>query len=701
LGAEADCGAAPAQTVAVGEVKFGFGHLTGAVNSQSLTLEDCVVLHYQDSTIHADSAVIDRESLSTRIPGPLSYEDKGIRVEANSGSYDPASGARFDGASFELLQQPGRGQGESLTRTPAGIIDLTRFKYTTCKDCPAAWQISAERISLNPARQRGLARGARIELNNVPVVYVPVISFPLSDARQTGLLFPAFGSSSRNGATLAVPWYWNIAPNRDLTLTPTVYARRGINLGAEFRQLQQHSAATVLLDYLPADRLTGDQRSHQQLDAVWHTSAGWRLRINGENVSDTRYLEDFPQVTTGASTAFLPRQIEVSWRSDRLQLVGSALHYQTLDTALPEAQRPYTVLPRLELQWRRGSGDGLRTTLDAGLAGFERRDSRGGWRAEIEPAIAWQFKRPGYYLRPALAWNTTAYNLRATTGGANQHPTRSVPLLSVDTGLQLERMTGGGKRRLTLEPRLLYVYIPFRDQSQLPVFDTGLPDPNFISLYRVNRYVGADRIGDANRLAADITARLVDGRTGRQYLSATLSQNVNFVTPKVTLPGEVPTTRHQSDYVASVDLRTLRDWNLRFDLAWDPDQARAQKSQVALQYQRSNKQVVNLGYRFDRNAVEQADASAAWPVGRRWEAYGRMVYSLRDAKAIDSFAGLHFRGDCWGIRAVVHRALSNRNGRLDTGIYLQFELTGLSSVGTGADTFLQQSIQGYSAVDPR
>jgi LPS-assembly protein len=701
MGADADCSKAPAQTVAVGEVKFDFGHLTGAVNSQSLTLEDCVVVSYKDSTIHADSAIIDRESLSTRIPGPLSYEDKGIRVEANSGSYDPANGVHFDGASFEMLRQPGRGQGESLTRSPAGIIDLTRFKYTTCKDCPAAWQISADRISLNPLRQRGLARGARIELNNVPVVYVPVISFPLSDARQTGLLFPAFGSSSRNGATLAVPWYWNLAPNRDLTLTPTLYARRGINLGAEFRQLQQHSAATLLLDYLPADRLTGGQRSHQQLDTEWRSAAGWRLRINGENVSDTRYLEDFPQVTTGASTAFLPRQIELAWRSDQLQLVGSALHYQNLDTALAEAQRPYTVLPRLDLQWRRGSGDGLRTTLDASLAGFERRDSNGGWRAEIEPAVAWQFKRPGYYLRPALAWNAAAYDLRAATGGANKHPTRSVPLLSVDTGLQLERVTGGGKRRLTLEPRLLYVYIPFRDQSQLPVFDTGLPDPNFISLYRVNRYVGADRIGDANRLAADVTARLVDSSSGRQYLSATLSQNVNFVTPKVTLPGEVPNTRRQSDYVASVDLRALRDWNLRFDLAWDPDQSRAQKSQVALQYQRSNQQVVNLGYRFDRDAVKQADASVAWPIGRRWDVYGRAVYSLRDAKTIDSFAGLHFKGDCWGIRAVARRALSSRNGRLDTGIYLQFELTGLSSVGTGADTFLQQSIQGYSAVDPR
>jgi LPS-assembly protein len=248
---------------------------------------------------------------------------------------------------------------------------------------------------------------------------------------------------------------------------------------------------------------------------------------------------------------------------------------------------------------------------------------------------------------------------------------------------------------------LLYVYIPFREQSQLPVFDSGLPDPNFVSLYRINRYVGTDRVGDANRLALGLTGRLFDGRNGRQYLAATLGQSFNFSKPRVTLPGETLDTRRRSDLIANLDLRALRNWNLRLDLAWNPELAHAQKAQAALQYRQSGNQVLNFGYRFDRAGVEQADVSAAWTLGKRWEAYGRSVYSLRDHQSIDNFAGIRYKGDCWGLRAVVRRAVSTRAGERETGIYLQFELNGLSSVGTGADTFLRESIQGYSAVDSR
>jgi LPS-assembly protein len=229
------------------------------------------------------------------------------------------------------------------------------------------------------------------------------------------------------------------------------------------------------------------------------------------------------------------------------------------------------------------------------------------------------------------------------------------------------------------------------------VFDSGLPDPNFVSLFRTNRYVGGDRIGDANKLAIGVTSRMYDSRTGQQYLSATFGQSFNFDTPRVTLPNEVPDTSRRSSFIANVDLRGYRRFGLHMDLAWNPELATTEKAQLALQYLKAGNQVLNLGYRFDRGSVKQLDASGAWPVGQRWELYGRSVYSLQDRKSIDNFAGLRFRGDCWGLRAVVRRSVSTRSGQLETGVYLQFELTGLSSVGTGADTFLQESIQGYSA----
>jgi LPS-assembly protein len=333
------------------------------------------------------------------------------------------------------------------------------------------------------------------------------------------------------------------------------------------------------------------------------------------------------------------------------------------------------------------------------VVGFDRNAGVTGWRAQLTPGLTWPLVRPGYYFRPTVAWDLTRYQLQHTALGANRTPTRSLPVINVDTALQLERTAGrGGARAVTLEPRLLYVYVPYRDQSALPVFDSGLPDPNFVSLFRANRYVGSDRIGDTNNVTLGVTTRMYSATTGQQYLSATFGQSYHLETPRVSLPNESLDTRRRSNLIANIDLRAYRNFSLRADVAWNPQLSSTDKTQVALQYRSAANRVVNLGYRFDRNSVEQGDASAAWPIGRRWELYARSVYSLRDRKSLENFAGLRFRGACWGLRAVVRRSVSSRSGEYDTGVYVQLELTGLSSVGTGADTFLQESIQGYSAV---
>jgi LPS-assembly protein len=357
----------------------------------------------------------------------------------------------------------------------------------------------------------------------------------------------------------------------------------------------------------------------------------------------------------------------------------------------------------LSARARLDSAGGWRSTLDGELVGFSRSGGGvDGWRADVTPALTWQYLRPGYYVRPSVALDLTSYRLDHVGTGDPGAPTRSLPLISFDTGMQLERSVGRDQTRLlTLEPRLLYVYIPYREQSQLPLFDTGLPDPNFISLFRTNRYVGADRIGDANKVTLGVSSRMYEAASGKQYLSATFGQSFNFDTPRVTLPNETLDTRRRSDLIANVEMRAYHNLGMRVDLAWNPQLSSAQKAQVALQYRPASNQVINVGYRFDRGSVEQTDVSAAWPIGRRWELYARSVYSLQDHSFLDNFAGVRYRSDCWGLRAVMRRALTTRTGQRDTGIYLQFELTGLSSVGTGADTFLQESIQGYSAAEPR
>jgi LPS-assembly protein len=272
-----------------------------------------------------------------------------------------------------------------------------------------------------------------------------------------------------------------------------------------------------------------------------------------------------------------------------------------------------------------------------------------------------------------------------------------LPVASLDTGLLFERP--GIDRTISLEPRLLYLYTPFRNQDELPLFDTGIPDLNLVQLFRSNRYVGADRVGDANQVSVGVTSRLLDNANGVQFLSATLGQTFYFETPRVRLPDEDTGRRSRSDLVAQLELNAFRHWSADLGVQWNPESSRQERSQIGLRYQPAPESVANIAYRFQRDRLEQAEASAAWPIADKWHGFGRMVYSLRDDGALERFAGVEYRSCCWRLRVLGRRFVSSRTGEQDTGIYLQLELVGLASVGSAADAFLEGEIRGYSRPD--
>jgi LPS-assembly protein len=248
----------------------------------------------------------------------------------------------------------------------------------------------------------------------------------------------------------------------------------------------------------------------------------------------------------------------------------------------------------------------------------------------------------------------------------------------------------------TVEPRLRYTYIPFRDQDELPVFDTALPDLNLIQLFRTNRYVGADRLGDANELAAGLTTRLLREDNGQQYLTATIGQRFYFESPRVVLPGELPETRSSSNLIGEIELTAWRNWSARLAMEWDRAESDTRLGQASVQYRPRPDAVINLGYRYRHGLLEQWDASAAWRLSPTWQVFARQVYSAKESKSIDRFAGLEYGSCCWRVRLMGRRYVSNRTGESDNSIMLQLELKGLSSVGTSNDTFLQRAIRGYS-----
>lgn len=663
------------------------------------TLSGDVRVIQGDRELRADSVQYDAKRNAFSVKGSVQYRDPLVQARGLSGDYAQSEGASFDGAEFELPQRPARGTAQQMRVGLDGVIELERVTFTTCPRDDDSWRIEARDIALDTRRRTGSGRNAQVQFKGVPILYLPYLSFPLGSERKSGFLFPNVGHTTRSGAQLTVPWYWNARPNIDVTLEPTLYQRRGLDVGAETRWLFERQAGALRVNLLPGDDLAGVDRTRLRLDHRADFADNWRLRIAAEDVSDAGWFEDFAQGPEGTSVAFLERLAEVSYRDEFWRLRGEFQQFQTIDNGLAPDERPYARLPRLLATGAFNFGpNGLVSLgLESEIVNFDRPTGVTGWRVDAAPTVGLDLRGPGFYLKPSAGYRYTRYALEQTAPGADTAPTRSMPFAALDAGLVFERDAGArGQRRITLEPRLLYLYTPFRDQDALPIFDTARPDLNIVQLFSTNRFVGADRVSDSNQVSVGVTTRLFDGRTQGQFMAATFGQTFYFETPRVSLPGEPPSTRRRSDVVAQLALAPYRNWSVDMGLQWNPQSRDHERSQFRLQYRPDAERVLNFAYRFQRERLEQGEVSGAWPIGQRWNLFARMVYDLQDNQSLERFAGLEYKACCWRLRAVARRFVSSRTGERDTGIYLQLELNGLASVGTPADAFLERAIRGYA-----
>jgi LPS-assembly protein len=695
------------------------------------SLQGNVTVRQGDREIHADEIEYNSKTNGFRTDKGLEYEDPLVRITGAGGNYSPTEGANFRSATFDLRQRAARGSAEALQLTPQGVIELKGVRFTTCPKVEEAWQIRAKSVTLDTGARIGEARSAIVDFEGVPILYLPWLSFPLSNERKSGFLYPTIGNNSRSGASFSIPYYWNIAPNADLTFEPIVYSRRGADLGGETRYLSSADRGTLTWNYLPYDNVFNSGRSRVKIANALELPGNYRFSVDAENVSDTHYFEDFAAGPEGTSTAFVQQQAALTYRDEHWRVDGQFQHYRTMDYTLREVDRPYARLPSLAVSadfgW--GPAEQVRYGFESEIVNFHRsidtidivdgqRTCTGpaptpcvnGWRVDLMPEASLNFDAPGYFVRPGIAWRATQYHLDNTLPGEDRSPSRSVPIASFDTGLIFEREAGShNQRRITLEPRAMYLYVPYRNQDQLPLFDTGLPDLDPVELFRNNRYVGADRVGDANQVSLGVTSRLLDARNGRQFLTATVGQIYYITNPRVLLPsqllngelvpGETPRTDHRSDFVAQLALTAFQDWSADIGLQWNPQSGQAERSEVNVQYKPSGQSVINLGYRYQRDVLEQAEISSSWPVSDAWNIFVRGVYSIQDHKSLERFAGFEYRACCWRVRLGGRSFVSTRSGSSDTGVYLQLELTGLASVGSESDSFLTTAIRGYVPAD--
>jgi LPS-assembly protein len=659
-------------------------------------------------TIIAEEVEYNAANNALKISGEVKYEDPILRATSGGGgSYSAIGGASLSNAEFELRQRAARGAAETMQMTPDGLIKLEDVSFTTCPRNDSSWRLRANSIELDTRTRIGTGRGTRVDFKDVPILYLPWMSFPLGTERKSGFLFPTLGHSTRSGVEFALPYYWNIAPNADLTFEPTLYNQRGFDFGGEMRFLTERQRSSLQFNYLPDDSVMHRDRSRVELHNVTRFPGDVRFFIDAANVSDSSYFEDFAQGPEGTSVAFVERIAGFRFRDQNWRATAEFQHFQTIDQSLAEVDRPYARVPRIlvgaDYGW--GPEQRVRYGFDSEIVNFDRDVGVTGWRVDAMPTASLDLGGPGMFVRPGVAFRYTEYALEypqdQVPPGQRKNPTRSLPIASFDAGMIFERDSGSrAQRRLTLEPRLLYLNVPFREQDDLPLFDTGVPDLNLVQLFRTNRYVGADRVSDADQVSLGVTSRLFDASDGAQFLSVTLGQTYYFKQPRVRLPDEPLRDSHTSDFVGQVALTAYKNWNADFGLQWNPDQSRYERAQANVQFRPGGEQLINLGYRFQRDRLEQTELSGAWPIADKWNVFARYVYSLRDSTALEQFGGLEYRSCCWRMRVVGRKFVSSRTGEQDTGIYLQLELTGLASVGSAADSFLTGAIRGYERPEP-
>ena len=678
--------------------------LAGTLDAQfgaqpSATLSSGVELRRDTKIASADSARYDPDSKAIFLQGSVRYQDPGTQILSDLAEFNYVNGhVRFEGARFSLGGTASRGAADALEISQNGTLSLAGVEYTTCPPGSEDWLMQGKSIDLDTNTGIGTARGMKLQFKGVPILYAPYISFPIGDARKTGLLTPEIGSSGRSGNELRVPWYWNIAPNYDATFTPRLLSNRGLLVATNFRYLTERHEGFATVEYLPDDEIINEVRHQLQLQHRIAFDNGWRGRLDFREVSDSQYYEDLGGSLSVSSITHLDRSLRFDYYSDNLSLLGRVQDYQTIDDAILPSDEPYRRLPQLLVNGRWDSLFGLRFGVDGELVNFDRDVGVTGWRVNARPSVELPVVRPGWYVTPAVAVDYTRYALSNTAPGADQSPDRLVPIASLDTGLVLERSIANRSRLQTIEPRILFAHIPFENQADLPVFDTILPDINLVQLFRKNRFLGVDRIGETDQISVGVTSRILDVASGRELMTATIGQTRYYSDREVSLPdARREVVNESSDYIAQ--LRFLLFKNVNFDVGhqWGSGTSETTKSEARLQYRPADNKILNLAYRFRRDSLEQGDLSWSWPVANRWNFVGRYNFSFRDQEVLEQFFGLEYESCCWGLRLVSRRHISTRDGTRDSSFGLQLVLKGMTSVGTAADKLLERGILGYSA----
>lgn len=705
-----------------------------------------------------------RPDLETVAEGDAEFRRGGLVLRADSLRYDhpedlalargnvriSQDGNVYSGPELQLHVQSFEGfflqPSYHFARTGAGgtarridFLDPQRAVATgaTYTSCPSdgsggpAWLLSTDKVKMDFEANEGVAENAVLRFYGVPILAAPVLSFPLTDQRKSGWLPPSINIDSKSGLQLSIPWYWNIAPNRDATITPLVSAKRGAGAELEFRALEQNYQGTTKLHTLPDDQLAGRSRYALSLDHEGALPLGASFTLQGLRVSDDDYWKDFPGVAQSVTPRLLLADAAARRDFDGWSTYARVHRWQVLqdDAALIEA--PYDRVPQIGVRGTQRLRGGFEATLETELNRFDvPAASAADPLATVRPtgvrwhalgSLARPFGTPGWSVTPRLSVNAAAYSLDEPLGG-RRGLSRVIPTFSVDSHWQLERDARwfGRDVRQTLEPRVMYVNTPYRAQDARLAFDAAPRDFNFESLFAENAFSGVDRVSDGHQISAGVATRFLDPTTGAESLRLGVVQRYLFRDQRITsdctaaadplaAPDCTPLTQRFSDVLLLGSSTLTPRWNLDGSIQYSPDLKRTVRSILGARYSPGPYRTFGLTYRLARGLSEQVELGWQWPIYGRtpaeqaasggeckgsWYSVGRVNYSMRDSRITDSVIGFEYDAGCWIGRVVAER-LSTGRSEATTRLLFQLELVGLSRLGSNPLQVLKDNIPGY------
>lgn len=685
-----------------------------------------------DQHAHAHTANYDSISETLDLHGDVYYSEDELALHSDTASLKLASDqAKLRDTLFIFPAMPLRGRAKAVYRDSKFLSHYQDVTYTSCRPGNQDWALHASELKLNKQTGKGSAKNAWLEFKGTPVFYSPYLAFPVDNRRMSGFLAPSFGNTQNGGFNGTLPYYWNIAPNYDATLNPRYFSKRGILLAGDFRYLSEQSRGVASVEYMPNDDVLNDSRYQMSLKHATQFTPNISSHLDLNYVSDKNYFAELGNALSFPNFSFVKSQADVNYISEGIAFSSRVESYQTIDSALSGIQIPYRRLPQINLNLNRSFN--AATPIDAAVESesvyFQHSSLVNGQRFNIKPSLSLPLQTSSAFLTPKLSVQHTQYLLNNQGAGLSDDISRTLPIMSIDSGVYLERdlkMTDTAMLH-TVEPRLFYLYIPKTDQSQIPLFDTSVYDFWYSSMFRENRFSGSDRIQDANQVTAALSSRLVDPATGRERLKLSIGEIFYFRDREVTLCGDHPSslcaispveTQDSSPLVTELSSQLTEHISIDSGLQWDPHSNDIVRGKAMIHFVNQPDQIINVGYLYRQdplipdksNDITQSDMSFRWPIVDNWYAVGRWQYSWLYNNTQDGFFGFEKENCCWRFRVIGRSYLNSINqisgdvaqtantvveGTTQTGIFFQIELKGLTGIGEKLDDFFEKSIYGY------